>query len=94
MKALVLGTLVATLSMGALAKGGEDRMMRGLDLSEAQQTQLMELRETHRAQMEPIREAHLAEMRAILTPEQIVKFDQRMQKMKAKMEKRRQKRDS
>ncbi len=94
MKALILGTLIATLSAGAMAKGPEDRMMRGLDLTDAQKTELMELREQQKAAMEPVRQAHMAQVRAILTPEQIATFDQRMEKMRGKMEKRRQGHDS
>lgn len=94
MKALILGTLIATLSAGAMAKGPEDRMMRGLDLTDTQKSELMELREQHRAEMEPLREAHMEQVRAVLTAEQIVKFDERMEKMRDKMEKRRQRHDS
>ena len=92
MKHLVLGPLIAIASTGAMAKGF-DKELRGLDLTAEQKTQWMELRETHRAAMQPLRDQHQAEMRALLTPEQQVKFDQRMAKQAEKMAKRKAKMD-
>lgn len=100
MKAVILGTAIAIASTGAMAKGW-GKEMRGLDLSDQQKIELMELRATHEAAMAPVRAQHMAEIRALLTPEQQEKFDQRMAKMaekmakrKAKMEKRRQQQES
>ena len=52
------------------------------------------MREAHRAALEPLRQQHMQDIRALLTPEQQAKFDERMAKWAAKMEKRRAKRES
>lgn len=86
MKVIATGVIVALMATGAMAKG-QDKMMRGLDLSPEQKAQVTELRETHRAQMEPIRTQHMNEIRALLTPEQQVKFDKRQAKKAKQMAK-------
>ncbi|QGG79033.1 hypothetical protein GH975_00065 [Litorivicinus lipolyticus] len=87
--AMISALVVATATAGfAVADGRGDRMMKGLDLTDAQQTQMMELRDQQRATMQAMHAAFSANVRAILTPEQQVTFDERMQKRQAKMEKR------
>ena len=87
MKKLMLATALTLASVGAFAKGG-DRMMRGLELTDAQQAQIETLVQSHRAEMQTLRSTHLDQIRALLTPEQQVSFDERMAKYKEKMEKR------
>lgn len=95
MKKTLTAALIALTATSAFAFGGKDnKMMRGLDLTDQQKVQIQEMREAQRAAMEPIRQQHMQDIRALLTPEQQTKFDERMAKKAAKMEKRRAKRES
>lgn len=96
MKKTLTAALIALTATSAFAFGGgkESKMMRGLDLTDEQKVQIQEMREAHRAALEPLRQQHMQDIRALLTPEQQAKFDERMAKKAAKMEKRRAKRES
>ena len=96
MKKTFTAALIALTATSAFAFGGgkESKMMRGLDLTDEQKVQIQEMREAHRAALEPLRQQHMQDIRALLTPEQQAKFDERMAKWAAKMEKRRAKRES
>lgn len=91
---VALGTSALLASGVAVADKGGDRMLKRLDLTPEQQTQIQALSQAHRTQMMTLRQGHLTEIRALLTPEQQAQFDERVAKYQAKMQKRMQKHGS
>lgn len=82
MKSLKAIALICTLGLvtgAAMAKGNFcDRMLRGLDLTEAQQTQIETLKTAHKAEMEAgkeerqaTRDAHKEQMKALILADTI-----------------------
>lgn len=70
--------------------GKRGDILRDLNLTEAQRTQIRAIHERNRQQMEAKHREQMSEIRNILTPEQRVKFDAAAAKRKQGMEGRRE----
>ena len=66
------------------------RMTERLDLNEQQQQQMREIIKTHKAEKKALHKAKTSNIKAILTPEQVEKFEKHRAERKANRKERKQ----
>lgn len=75
MKKVLVLVAVMMASQAFAGAPAHEKMGDALGLSTQQKSQMQELRQKHKDECKTLRVKQKAEMRAILTPEQAVKFD-------------------